>query len=607
MLLGGLGVFLIGLNVMGNNLESLAGDKLKTLFNKISNNRFAGVAIGAGVTAVVQSSSATTVMVIGFVNAGVMTLIQATAIIMGANIGTTVTGLIVSLQSLPITAFFAFFACIGAFMQMSQKDKLKSIGSILAGVGMIFVGLSVMSSSMKFLQDTPEVIKVLQSITNPFLLLFIGLVLTAVIQSSSATTGILITLCGQETSPLLLKSAIFIILGINIGTCVTALLASIGANTNAFRASIVHLLFNCFGSLLFFIIALFAPLDFLLEKMIPGNIQFQISIFHLIFNMSTTLLLLPFVKQIAQLATLIVRDRKPKKSAQQEENSLPKMQYIDDRLLATPTIAILMLRKEILNMAHKAKDNLNSALNSVINNSISAEDEEKFIQTEKDIDYLNGTLTKFIVKISTEKVSYVNEKELASYYHVLSDIERIGDYAENIIEYTKEIQDCESKFSETAKNQIMDMKETVLQLYNDVITSFSTKDLSAEKDIWRLEDLVDKMQVTLEKEHIDRLRKQECSADVGSIFLSLISNVERIADHIINVFKSMKTYVHLPTKLPTAVKVATSSSSPTVVNTKESNNIKIDLLEEDKPTKPSKKVAKVYSKKNKKNDDNDNI
>ena len=258
-LLGGLGVFLIALKIMSENLESVAGNKLKNVFNKISSNRFAGIAVGTGVTAVIQSSSATTVMVVGFVNAGVMTLKQATAIIMGANIGTTVTAQIVALQSLPVTAFFAALACVGAFMTMLGKDKVNRAGQIIGSIGMIFVGLDVMSAAMSSFSGSETVTNVMASISNPFLLLLIGMVITAIIQSSSATTSILITMAGAGL--MTLENAIFITLGINIGTCITAVLASIGATVNGKRASVIHLMFNVFGSLVFFILALCLPID----------------------------------------------------------------------------------------------------------------------------------------------------------------------------------------------------------------------------------------------------------------------------------------------------------------------------------------------------------
>ena len=292
-LLGGLGVFLIALKIMSENLESVAGNKLKNVFNKISSNRFAGIAVGTGVTAVIQSSSATTVMVVGFVNAGVMTLKQATAIIMGANIGTTVTAQIVALQSLPVTAFFAALACVGAFMTMLGKDKVNRAGQIVGSIGMIFVGLDVMSAAMSSFSGSETVTNVMASISNPFLLLLIGMVITAIIQSSSATTSILITMAGAGL--MTLENAIFITLGINIGTCITAVLASIGATVNGKRASVIHLMFNVFGSLVFFILALCLPIDEWLQAAFP-EIETQIAMFHTIFNVTTTILLVGFIK-----------------------------------------------------------------------------------------------------------------------------------------------------------------------------------------------------------------------------------------------------------------------------------------------------------------------
>ena len=292
-LLGGLGVFLIALKIMSENLESVAGNRLRTVFNKISSNRFAGIAVGTGVTMVIQSSSATTVMVVGFVNAGVMTLAQATSIIMGANIGTTITAQIGALQSLPITAFFAALACVGAFMQMSKHDKVNLWGCIIGSIGMIFVGLQVMSAAMKSFSNSPVIEQVMTSISNPILLLLIGLTITAIVQSSSATTIILITMAGANL--MTLENAIFITLGINIGTCVTAMFASIGATSNGKRASFIHLMFNCIGSVIFFILALVLPIDKWLQSAFT-EIETQIAMFHTIFNVTTTILLVPFIK-----------------------------------------------------------------------------------------------------------------------------------------------------------------------------------------------------------------------------------------------------------------------------------------------------------------------
>ena len=369
LLFGGLGTFLIGLKMMGDNLQNIAGDRLKPLFNKVSNNRFMGIATGAGITAVIQSSSATTVMIVGFVNAGMMTLKQATSIIMGANIGTTITAQITALQSLPITPFLTALACVGAFMAMSSKDKVAKTGMLVSGIGIIFVGMKFMSSSMEFFSSNETVIKMLSSVTNPALLMLIGLVFTALIQSSSATTSILITLCSVQGGATLmtLRSAIFVTLGINIGTCVTAMLASIGANTNAKRASVIHLLFNVFGTLIFIIFIFVAPLispklamDYWLSRAFSQP-STQIAMFHTIFNVLATLMLVPFTGGLTKLATLLVREKKNIAEDAEEK----KVAYIDERILKTPSIAIMVLRKELLAMAKLAKTNFDIAIDTL--------------------------------------------------------------------------------------------------------------------------------------------------------------------------------------------------------------------------------------------------
>ncbi len=552
MLLGGLGVFLVGIKTMGDNLEALAGNKLKQIFNRISNNRFTGVALGAGVTAVIQSSSATTVMVVGFVNAGVMTLTQAASIIMGANIGTTITAQITALQQLPIAAFFAAMACVGAFMQMSKRDGINKLGAILGGVGVLFVGLHVMSSSMNSLKENPTIAQAIANTANPFLLLLIGIVLTAVIQSSSATTTILISLGAADL--ITLRAAIFVTIGINIGTCITAVLASIGATTNGKRASLIHLLFNCFGSLVFFIIALCMPAKVFdaLSGTFGGLISTQIAMFHTIFNLTTTLLLLPFVKQLTQLATLIIREKKPAavqlpaSAATADTDAAPKYKttYIDARFLATPSIAIMMVRKEILSMAAMAKTNLDLSMQAVTTLDVSKA--EEFRVREGNIDFLNSEITKYLVNVSSMQISYINEREIASYYHVISDIERVGDYAENIIEYAQELIAGKTAFSDAAIRQVDEMKLAVDKLYDHVITAFTNRDISLKDAIQTYEDRVDAYQEELAKDHIIRLSGGVCTTEAAGVFLSLISNLERIADHFRNVFNSMNGYVHPP-------------------------------------------------------------
>lgn len=551
-LLGGLGVFLIALKIMSENLESIAGNKLKAVFNKISSNRFAGIAVGAGVTAVIQSSSATTVMVVGFVNAGVMTLKQATAIIMGANIGTTITAQIVALQFLPVTAFFAAMACVGAFMTMLAKnDKVVRAGQLLGSVGMIFVGLDVMSASMSAFSDSEAVRNAIAAVSNPFLLLLIGLVITAIIQSSSATTSILITMAGVDLIDL--KSAIFLTLGINIGTCVTAVLASIGATTNGKRASVVHLMFNIFGSLVFFILASFLPIDEWLSAVFP-EIETQIAMFHTIFNVTTTLLLVGFIKYITRLAELIVRDKKQKP----DEDGIvtDKFAYVDDRLLATPTIALAQVRKEIELMAEIAKKNLDWSIGAVRDGKF--DKREKFRSREEHLNFLLKELTAYNVKLTTSPLSAESERELSSYYRAVSDLERIGDYAENIAEYADMLVKQNSSLSADAVKELDEMTADVNELYSLVMRAFASEDLSLRAQVDEAEQKVDDCKEKFEATHIARLTKGQCSADAGAVWLHLINDLERVGDHMRNLFNGMSTYV---SEKPAPTKVAATAKS----------------------------------------------
>lgn len=545
-LLGGLGVFLIALKIMSENLESVAGNRLRTVFNKISSNRFAGIAVGTGVTMVIQSSSATTVMVVGFVNAGVMTLAQATSIIMGANIGTTITAQIGALQSLPITAFFAALACVGAFMQMSKHDKVNLWGCIIGSIGMIFVGLQVMSAAMKSFSNSPVIEQVMTSISNPILLLLIGLTITAIVQSSSATTIILITMAGANL--MTLENAIFITLGINIGTCVTAMFASIGASSNGKRASFIHLMFNCIGSVIFFILALVLPIDKWLQSAFT-EIETQIAMFHTIFNVTTTILLVPFIKQLTQLACLVIRDKKTKPN---EDGFVEdKFQYVDERLLATPTIALAQVRKEILLMASVAKKNFDTAVYAITINSLAKQ--PKFDGRERHLNFLNKELTNYLTKVSSSPISKQTERELSSYYHVISDLERVGDYSENIMEYTQKMVKANSTFSDSAKAELAEMKSAIDKLYDVVMTGYINKDVSQKDDMEKLEESVDEYKAALDRSHILRLRDNLCSPDAGAVWLNLINDMERIADHFRNVYNSMSYYVEPPTKVKAAV------------------------------------------------------
>lgn len=562
LLMGGLGTFLLGLKLMSDNLQSLAGDRLKPLFNKLSNNRFMGIATGAGITAVIQSSSATTVMVVGFVNAGIMTLKQATGIIMGANIGTTITAHIASLQALPVASFLAAIACIGAFMTMSSKDKINKSGFLICGIGIIFVGMDFMSSAMKVFSENEAITNFIAKIDDPFLLMLIGLVFTAIIQSSSATTSILITL--GAVGMMSLKSAIFMTLGINIGTCVTAMLASIGANANAKRASVIHLLFNIFGALIFTVLIFVLPLineklafDYWLAAAFPDKIGTQIAMFHTLFNVVVTIILVPFTGGLTKLATLIVRE---KKTAPEQAPEEKKFMYIDERILKTPPIALMMLRKELIAMANLSKTNFDLSIECLTKLNFDKMDE--FNEREKHIDFLNKKLTKYSVKISAKDISYKEEKEIASFYHAISDIERVGDYAENICEYAQELVENNLSFSQVAVEEILLMKGAIDHLYETVINAFENKNIGLKDEVEGYEDLVDTYESDLSKNHIARLHNNTCSAESGGIFLSIISNMERVADHFRNVFYSMSTYVSPSVKTKANVKSEEGNALP---------------------------------------------
>ncbi len=545
-LLGGMAVMLFGMHVMGNNLERVAGNNLKKLLGKMTSNRFAGVGVGATMTVIMQSSAATTVMLVGFVNVGLMTLAQATSVIMGANIGTTVTAQFLSLTGVGFDA--ASYACIiaaaGAVMGLFMtNDKANKIGYILLGLGMIFLGLEVMSKSVNgIIYETSEAgERVLKPIFDkifrgnhfPLLLIFIGAAFTALIQSSTAVTGILIAL----SSALNLQNAVFIILGSNIGTCVTALISSIGTSTNAKRTALIHLLFNLFGCLI-----VLAPIwiwekeftDFMV--MISGaSRERQIANFHTIFNVFTTLVLLPFTKGIVYLATKLIRPKK-----EEEENPL-RFMFIDERLLETPPIAVNNTKKEIVRMCSIAKQNIDLSVAMLIEGKY--ENASEVRTNEEVINFLNRNITSYLTALSGKDLTLQDEKKVGSYYHVVTDVERVGDYAENIMEYALRLKEEGVDFSDTAKEELHEVVETVDNLFDAAVKVFDERDLTMLPKVDTLEEMIDEYNVDLETKHIERLKKGDCSAQVGSVYLQTISNLERVGDHITNIAFSIKQYV----------------------------------------------------------------
>ena len=544
---GGVAVMMFGMKIMGGALEQVASGGMKKLLGKVTTNRFAGVGVGLAVTSIIQSSTATTVMLVGFVNIGLMTLVQATNVIMGANIGTTVTAHIVSLSgigSIDIGAIAAMIGCIGVLMAMLVKnEKVISIGNILGGLGLIFVGLEFISTyatEIMFIggdkarpQDWVQLI--FQGDHFPLLLIVIGIVLTALVHSSSTITSLMVVLASIGVLPF--ENALFLALGSNIGTCVTSILSSAGTHVNAKRTAIVHLLFNTFGCLIFV-----APLWILKSEVaglfasISGDVGQQIAIFHTAFNVITTAILLPFSNQVVKLACLIVREKDVK-----EENKY-KFAYIDSRMLETASVAASNTKKEIIRMSALAKENINQAMDMLMD---AKKDNTSVIRENEDvINHLNKNIVSFLTKLMGKNINEQNEKKIGSYYHVVSDIERVGDYAENIMEYSLRLKEEELQLSEEAKGELDEFRNKINELYDNVIAAFDDRDVTVLPVVAEIEEEIDNMCHELEHRHIERLKKSECTAQTGSIFLQTISNLERVGDHMTNVAFSIKQYTH---------------------------------------------------------------
>ncbi|MBE6651787.1 MAG: Na/Pi cotransporter family protein [Ruminococcaceae bacterium] len=530
-LLAGVGVFIVGMNFLSDALEKSAGSGMKKLLEKISNNRFSGVGIGAGVTAIVQSSSATSVMVIGLVNAGVMTLTQATPIIMGANIGTTVTGVLVALKNDYFNMLMYLLTFVGVVLGFLKRERIRIVGSMLCGLGMIFVGLSIMSSEQAFGNPLVEDLftNIFEVVEFPLLLILVGVLFTALIQSSSAATGVVIAMVGTGVLPLDL--ALFIILGANIGTCVTALLASVGANVNSKRIALIHFTFNALGTILFTaVIWIFRDSAVnLLVSLFPGDdpmsLQMRVSVFHVIFNVTTTLLLLPFVKLLVQYSCLVIKDKK----AEGEELTL---RYVDDRLLSAPPVALMQVKKEMEYMLRLAETNVNLSFAAM--DTGSAEHDERLRQNEAVIDFTNHALTKFLIRLSAS-VDQRDERIIGSYFHVLNDLERIGDHAENFHEIGMEMRSKGIAFSDRARGEIAAMRDSIARMF--AISKDAFENLHRERlaELTALEDGVDTQKSELIAGHFTRLAEGNCNIDVSPYYSSTVLGLERVADHLVNI------------------------------------------------------------------------
>lgn len=533
---------------MSSNLESVSSNKLKQLFARTSKSKLVGVGIGTVATAAIQSSGATTVMVIGFVNAGIMSLMQAATVIYGANIGTTITGQITALgmfeNSISTGVVFATFAGIGAFtMAFAKKDLVKKIGGILAGFGMLFVGLDMMSASMDTFASLDTVKNFLASISNPLLLVLIGTILTAIIQSSSVMTSIAITMV--FTGLINLDQGIYLTMGSNIGSCVVAIIAGLTSSTNAKRTALLHLLFNVSGVVIFMLVAMMMreiskavnptkiiTFGYLFGKMFPGVPQTQLAMFHTIFNVITVIIMLPLTNLSVKLVCKILPDKKKK-----DEQPAEHFYYIDEHMLSTPPIAVQQTKNEIVNMAEIALHNYDLACDVIC--TLDYSQIEKFRQNENELNFLNKEIARFVVKLSKLEMNDADHNYLATTFHTITDLERVGDYAENIIEYADKLKESGQKFSDVAISEVRNLQSRINDLFQKVMKAYVNSDAASLDEANVIEDEIDDITEAMGANHIERLRAGDCTPDVGAQYLSLASNSERVADHFINVGKSI--------------------------------------------------------------------
>ena len=543
-LLAGIGVFLVACQMMSANLEAVSSKRLKQLFSKTGKNKWLGVGIGTVGTAAIQSSGAVTVMVIGFVNVGILSLAQAATIIYGANIGTTVTAQLVALgmfgtNSISTTVIFAAFAGVGAFMNLfSKRNTTKQIGGILTGFGLLFVGLSMMSDAMDDFAALESVKRFLAGINNVVLLVLVGAVLTAIIQSSSVMTSIAITMV--VSGLITLDQGIYLTMGSNIGSCVVAIIAGLTSGTSAKRTALIHLIFNVMGVVLFLLIGLLLLMTTggdwsfgqLFERLFPAAPQLQLAMFHTVFNICTMLVAMPLTNALVNLACRIVSEPPV------INDRVPHLRFLNEQMLRTPVIAIRQMKAEIENMAEQAILNFRRSIHIVT--ALDFSEVEAFRKTEIQLNYLNKELVDYSVKLSGMRLNNFDQRYLSSTIRSVSDLERIGDYAENIVEYAEALKEQNATFSEEAVSEILKMEQLILALYKETMQAYHKLDLQALERANQIEEEIDDYTEQMERNHIDRLVKGVCTPSVGAEYLSLAQNSERIGDHLTNVGKTIR-------------------------------------------------------------------
>ena len=528
-LLGGLSLFLYGMQMMSNGLEAAAGNKMKRILERLTANRILGVLVGAGITAVIQSSSATTVMVVGFVNSGMMTLQQAVWIIMGANIGTTITGQLIALDIGAIAPLFAFIGV--AMIVFLKKEKLHHFGKIIAGLGILFIGMDMMSAAMMPLRESEAFISLMTQFSNPVLGILAGAIFTAIIQSSSASVGILQALASSGVVGL--PQAVYVLFGQNIGTCITAVLAAIGTSRNAKRTTIIHLSFNIIGTIVFTIICMVTPFVSLMEGLTP-NVSAQIANTHTIFNITTTLLLLPFGTQLAKMATKILPDRAEEKEDTMHLEYIQPMIPIETRgetKIGISAIAVNAIRNELTRMTKMAKENVALSFDAVREGNTGLLEEVR--NREEYIDFLNKEISKYISRMLVKERNPKDSQYMSVLFKVCGNLERIGDHAMNICEYTNMIQEKQISFSAEVIKQIGQMKEVCNQALDMVLdVEQNGGDI---KEIEQIEQKIDDMTEDFRKRQIDRMQTGACSDEGCVLYSEMLTDFERIGDHILNI------------------------------------------------------------------------
>ena len=529
---GGLGLFLFGMELMSDSNEKVAGARLRRILEIFTTNRFMGMIVGIIFTGIIQSSSACTVMVVSFVNSGLMNLYQAAGVILGANIGTTITSQLVSFNLSKIAPLILLVGVV--VMMFTKKEKVRKVAEVVVGFGILFVGLSTMSQAMANMKNEPQVVNLLMSLKNPFLATLMGFALTAIIQSSSVTVSIVLLLANQDLLPL--PITLYIILGCNIGACATAMLASMTGKKDAKRAALIHLLFNIIGTVIIYI-ALFVAGDQIVEliKSISADNGRFVANAHTLIKIAQVIMLFPFTGWLVKMTYLIVPGEDQKVGYRESY----QLKYIGDKVVFNPATAVVEVIKELERMASLAEENLNRAMNALI--TLDEEDIEEVYEVEKNINFLNHAITDYLVKINQTTRPIEDLNSLGALFHVVNDIERIGDHAENVADAARQRKEEGVSISKEAQKELGDMLEMVNKIIRYAVEMFAKSDESHMQEIVTLEDQVDEKERELQKKHVERLTKGECSPEAGMIFSDIVSGLERVADHATNIAFAITT------------------------------------------------------------------